>query len=301
MALRRRPAATQQVQQVQQVQQPAAHLHHPVRIQQVAYASTAPKKASLYVATPCYGGYMSAGYLASLMCLKQECERRGHPMLVSFMGNESLVPRARNILTGQFMRSGADRLLFIDADISFSPDTVFRLVEAERDVATAVYAKKGVEWDVVEAKLRDGEATAAGGEPTHMMGMSYNINLEHGRHLTSNGFVKVLDAATGFMMVKREAMQRVIDAYAATLTCVNDLPGNREDPMYLKEYVAVFDCMIDPATRRYLSEDYAFSRRAQAVGIEVWADVMSSLLHEGTYMFEGDVRQRLAAVSECLG
>ena len=73
-------------------------------------------------------------------------------------------------------------------------------------------------------------------------------------------------------------------------------PGDRNDPMYPVEYTALFDCMIDPKTRRSLSEDYAFVRRAQAMGFELWSDLASPLSHTGNYTFEGDIRQRFKLV-----
>jgi len=36
--------------------------------------------------------------------------------------------------------------------------------------------------------------------------------------------------------------------------------------------VSIFECMIDPDTGEYLSEDYAFCRRWLALGGEIWLD-----------------------------
>lgn len=257
-----------------------------------ASPAASARKPALYVATPCFGCMMANVFLLSLMQLQAECNRRGIECFVDFIGNESLVQRARNVLTARFLKNERfTHLLFIDADIGFRPDAVFRLLDADKDIATAVYPKKAYDWSTIEAKLKDGSK-----EPVHMHGLDYNINLVGGSGRVENGFVKVLDAATGFMMIKRAALERVAEAYKDTLSCVNDLPGNREDPGYVTEYVALFDCMIDPDTRRYLSEDYAFNRRAQAVGIDTWADVATPLCHVGNYVFEGDLRQRFRLV-----
>lgn len=253
-------------------------------------SKTPPSKdVTLYVGTPAFGCMVSTAYVLSLMQLQAECNRRGIKMVVDFIGNESLVQRARNLITARFLKSGASHLLFIDADIGFGPDTVFRLIDANKDIATAVYPKKAFNWAVIDEKLRD-KCT----EPVHMAGLDYNINIT-GTATVVNGFVHVLDSATGFMLISRAVIEHMAKAYAGTLTCANDLPG-AEDPGYIKEYVALFDCMIDPSNRRYLSEDYAFSRRAQEQGFEVWADVASPLCHVGNYSFEGDLRQRFTMV-----
>ena len=53
----------------------------------------------------------------------------------------------------------------------------------------------------------------------------------------------------------------------------------------IPEYIALFDCMNDPQSRRYLSEDYAFCRRHQIRGGDVWADTESPLAHVGSYIY----------------
>ena len=52
---------------------------------------------------------------------------------------------------------------------------------------------------------------------------------------------------------------------------------------------AFFDTMIEPETKRYLSEDYAFCRLWQKIGGKVYADIVSGLNHYGTYAFKGNV------------
>lgn len=66
--------------------------------------------------------------------------------------------------------------------------------------------------------------------------------------------------------------------------CVND-HQNKD----LDEYCAIFDCMIDPDTRRYLSEDYAFCRRWQQMGGKIYADVTAILGHVGNLRFSGHI------------
>lgn len=248
-------------------------------------------KPRLYVATPCYGCLLSNLFLISLLQLQTECAKRGIECFVDFIGNESLVQRARNVLTGRFLKSEATHLLFIDADIGFQPETVFRLLDFNKGISTAVYPKKAYDWAMIQSKLKSDSK-----EPLHMMGLDFNINIVGGSAPVQQGFVKVLDSATGFMLIHRDTLQHMWDSYKETLSCVNDLPGNRDDPGYVTEYVALFDCMIDKDSKRYLSEDYAFVRRAQQLGHEIWADIASPLCHVGNYAFEGDLRQRFSMV-----
>ncbi len=272
---------------------PPAPAHPPIIEQPPAAAPPAPpvlpaavpaaaQPPRLYVATPCYGCQMTKGYLASLLALQAECMRRGMECMVDFVGNESLVERARNVLAARFVRSSATHLLFVDADIAFQPESVFRLLDSGRDVVTAVYPKKSIDWARVRRALADGSP-----EPLAQTGLDFNINIL-GTARTTDGFVKVLDSATGFMMISKPAMQRMYDAYRDELYAVNDIVSpNDTSATAVKDYVALFACMIDPITRRFLSEDYSMCRRWQALGGEIWVDLATPLAHVGTHVFRG--------------
>jgi hypothetical protein len=53
-------------------------------------------------------------------------------------------------------------------------------------------------------------------------------------------------------------------------------------------FYALFDTMIDPVDRRYLSEDYTFCRRWQEIGGDIWLDPSISLNHYGHFCFQGN-------------
>ena len=249
------------------------------------------RNVHIYVASPCYSGILTARYATSLLRLHALCLQYGLQLIIDFMGNESLIPRGRNVFCGRFLKiDDATHLLFIDSDIGFDPLTVVRMLLHDKDVVTGVYPKKNINWDLVKQKLSDGTE-----EPIEGMGLDFNINLV-GSQLSSgdieNGFARVLDAPTGMMLISRDVLQRVSDHYRDELLCVNDISGSRE---LVPEYVAVFDCMRCPVSKRALSEDFAFCRRAQAIDIEIWADLASPLSHTGFMTFEGNIASRFIA------
>ena len=100
------------------------------------------------------------------------------------------------------------------------------------------------------------------------------------------GFAKVLDAATGCLLIKRECLLKMVKEYP-------DLHYNTDQIIDGKEYKSkntylFFDTMKDE-DGRYLSEDYAFSRRWQKIGGSIWADLSSDLIHYGQYKFQGQL------------
>ena len=57
---------------------------------------------------------------------------------------------------------------------------------------------------------------------------------------------------------------------------------------------ALFDCIIEPESGTYLSEDYTFCRRWRDIGGKLWLDTEGALVHVGTYDFVGNPQIRYA-------
>jgi hypothetical protein len=242
---------------------------------------------SVFVSTPCYGGVCLRAYAESLLTLQHLCTQNGIQMYLDTTENESLVHRARNLSVARFYRdTQAEFFMFIDADIHFDPEAVLRLIRSGHDVAVAVYPKKCVMWDQVEQGLRE-DATR---DPDKL---AASLVLNFKSHETSivDGFAEVLDGPTGFMLIKRDVFTRMFEQYP-DLNCKNDHANRTFD-----DYCAVFDCMIDPVSRRYLSEDYAFCRRWQLMGGKIYADCRTTLGHVGNLRFSGVLEDRLKALA----
>lgn len=232
----------------------------------------------IFLSTPCYGGLCLQAYAESMLNLQRLCALKNHQLMLDTTENESLIPRGRCIAIARFLyKSDADVFVFIDADVHFQAEALLRLVESEHDVSVAAYPKKVIMWDQAEAAVKKGDQRSI-----ERIASSLVLNFKYAKSQVVNGFTEVLDGPTGFMCIKRHVIEKMYEHYKDTLTCVND-HQNRD----LDEYCAIFDCMIDPVTRRYLSEDYAFCRRWQLMGGKIYADVTTVLGHVGNLRFNG--------------
>ena len=239
----------------------------------------------LFLATPCYGGLCLEKFMTSVIKLQIELIKEGIQLMIDTTENESLVHRARNVAVGRFMqKTDADLFMFIDADVDFNADSVVRLVRSGHDVSVAIYPKKVVMWDQAKTAIEQGD-----NRNMAMLSSSLVANIGAHRRSVENGFVEVLDGPTGFMVITRKAFEKMHEHFT-DLNCKNDHQNRDFD-----EYCAVFDCMIDPEARRYLSEDYAFCRRGQQVGGKIYADVHTTLGHVGNLPFSGCMNDRLKA------
>lgn len=249
------------------------------------------RKNKFFVATPCYGGQLMEPYFRSVIKLMTFFNQHKIPLAFGTIANESLVTRARNVLLAYFLNSDYTHLLFIDADIEFQVEDVLKLSVHDKDVIVGAYPKKGVAWDRIRANARsipldkpltDKEIAAFGSD--------YAINFKFIDRNTKtiaveNGLIKLHDAGTGFMMIKREAILKLVKTYPE-LKYNNDVNINNEQ--INEHFYALFDTMIDPIDRRYLSEDYTFCRRWQALGGDIWLDPSISLNHYGHFCFQGN-------------
>jgi hypothetical protein len=93
-------------------------------------------------------------------------------------------------------------------------------------------------------------------------------------------------AGTGFMMIKRAALERMIAAHPETKYKVAQTYPKPERPS--QNLYNLFDCMIDPETGEYLSEDFTFCRRWRELGQKLWLDTQSALVHVGSSEFRGE-------------
>ena len=250
------------------------------------------RKNKFFIATPCYGGQLNEPYFRSV--IKMMTFFNGHQIPLAFgtIANESLVTRARNVLVAYFLASDYTHLMFIDADIEFQTEDILKLYAHKKDVVVGAYPKKGVAWDKIRANLTDPANKDKNLSDRDMasFGSDYAINFkfvnkEAKTIAVENGLIKLHDAGTGFMMISREAVLKMVKAYPE-LKYNNDV--NIANAELKDHFYALFDTMIDPVDRRYLSEDYTFCRRWQEIGGDVWLDPSISLNHYGHFCFQGN-------------
>jgi hypothetical protein len=212
----------------------------------------AASSPSIYLATPCYGGLAHAAYMSALLALRPACQARGVGLQIDLSGGEALIGRGRAATMTKFLASDATHLLFIDADIGFVPDDVFRLLASNKDVVGGAYPRK------------------TPGQGDELDDLPVGTAREDGSLRT------VASVGTGFLFISRAAAQRMTDGYPQLRASLVDMPSAG-----VPETVMVFDSLIDPATRAYLSDYQAFCHRWRALGGEVWVDENCRPTHVG--------------------
>lgn len=216
-------------------------------------------KIHLHIGIPCYGGMVSEPTMTSLLRFVLLAQKYGLHWSLDTMVNESLIPRGRNNLMAKMMTNEkATHFMFIDADIRFQPESILQMLAYDKEVIAGLYPKKSI--------------------PTN-----YVINLLPQTKIQGEIFT-VDTAGTGFLIFRRSVYEKLIAAHPET-KYVDDVGlGKQYEPMMY----AIFDCKIDEKGH-YLSEDWLFCRRWQAIGGEIWAHSKTLLNHIGHYEYQGDL------------
>ena len=248
-----------------------------------------PSKPFLLIGTPCYGSLVAQSYMESVIALMGYAGGQGIDLSLALLGGDSLITRSRNKLVATFLdMPNATHLLFIDADIGFQPQAVKRLLDMDVDVAAGMYPVKNLDWNLMQQRMS--EAAAKGGMPPAECWAELGLNfvgtpLGAEQREERDGFVTASYAGTGFMLIKRQCLERMILAYPETkyeIAHVFPRPKVKSENQF-----ALFDCLIEPGTNIYLSEDYAFCRRWRELGGKIWLDTRTRLTHVGAYRYEG--------------
>lgn len=250
------------------------------------------RERKLFLAAPMYGGQCSGMFCRSVMDLAARCASYGIQLQVYFLFNESLITRARNYCCDEFMRSDCTHLMFIDSDIGFNPDDVLVLLslmsnESEYDVMAGPYPKKCISWEKVKQAVDKGFGDDNPNDLAKYIG-DYVFNPKlNATEIPINRPVEVLEAGTGFMMIRR----KTFDKYKETFPHLSYRPDHVRTEAFdgTREIMAYFDCIIEPESKRYLSEDYMFCYNVQKMDMKVWFCPWMKLSHVGTYVFEGSL------------
>lgn len=285
-------------------------------------------KRKLFLGLPCYGGQCAATFARSIADLSAMCAAYGVELKMYFLMNESLITRARNYICDEFMRSESTHLMFIDSDIGFQAQDVIALLalasdESPYDIIGAAYPKKTISWEKIKVAVDKGFADENPNNLDKFVG-DYVFNPKGDtKQIPIGEPSEVLEIGTGFMMIRRDAMERFQKNYDRMYR-----PDHARTKHFdgSREIMAFFDCVIDKnyeiedlknlvkdlanskltieeaqarskelvdlenrASKRYLSEDYYFCQMAQKMGLKIWLCPWMKLEHFGSFNFGGSL------------
>jgi hypothetical protein len=141
------------------------------------------KQIKLFIATPAFGHQVTTNYANSLL----KFVSTAHPRLavssaIHMQSGMALVTQARNNCVSYFLNSECTHFLFIDADIGFEPEAIYRLIEKDVPLCLTPYPVKGYGKD-------------------HQLQFIVHFPDKDNVRIQKDGFTEITAGPTGFMMI----------------------------------------------------------------------------------------------------
>ena len=183
-------------------------------------------------------------------------------MFFGVLGN-SVLPMSRNSLVAKAMAHDADKLIFIDDDVSWNSEDFQKLVLHDVKICAGVYQKRPYD---PRAPAEFAVSAFPGG-----------LQADH------RGLVEVDGAATGFLRIDREVFETMKPS------CVKLWDSRTHEGKEMEELYEYFSYgkMLKEGRTAFEGEDYNFCRKARAHGYKTFIDPTMQLGHHvGQFKFD---------------
>ena len=223
-------------------------------------------KPSVYIAMPCYDS-VKINTMLSVIKLVEQFRYSGVKMGINTM-KSPLIHQARNYLTSVFLTTEYQYLLFIDSDVEFEPDAVFRMLVAKKDIICTPYRVKSEQLD------------------KHI----YTVEFKDPKNIPflPGGLVELEAGPTGLMLIDRRVFEKIIKNNP-DLKIKNKATPTADKS--LEFYYNFFDFGFD--NHYATGEDISFCKLAKENDFKIYANTESTTKHHGSYAWEGKFKESL--------
>lgn len=204
------------------------------------------------IGTPSYDGRVDSWFADGLIETIRESFKQNIFIKPVYVCYDSLVQRARNTLVDIAINSNYDDLIFLDSDIEFKPEWIFKLLNYPEPIVGAALVKKG-DTESYTVKILD-------------KNLKYN---------SRNDLVEVDGLGTGFLKVNKFAFEQIWNMSAEY--------KNEETVSRMVFNIEVKDGIL-------ISEDYVFCNKWKELGYKVWMDPSFTINHIGNKKYTGDIK-----------
>ena len=245
--------------------------------------TTSQLKPSVFVGMPCYDS-VKRETVMSLLKLFDQFRKTGIKAQFRTI-NSSLVTHARNMVTCGFLHSDYEYLLFIDADVSFEPEAVVRMLVAKKDVICTPYRLKLANMKVkYPVSFKDPK----------------KINIEE---LGVVDLVEIEGGPAGLMLIHRKVFESLMKKHSNYKITIPDnklkemndeVMGVPTDHDPISTYLYNFwDTSFYLSSGAWKGEDLAFCDLVRGAGFKIYANIDSETTHHGTYAWKGRFKETM--------
>jgi hypothetical protein len=210
------------------------------------------KIRKVLIGTPSIDGRVDVWYCNSLVNTVKLGLLNGISIQAVYTSYDSLIQRCRNSLFKIAVEQDFDDLIFIDSDVEWQPDWIFKLLSAPEPIVGAALVKKAKN-EGYTVKLVNKE-------------LKWN---------DSKTLIEVDGVGTGFLKISKFALNKL---WEISTPYTDDNVG--------VENRMVFDVVIENGD--LISEDYVACNKWKKLGYKVWIDPTITCNHIGNKKYEGN-------------
>lgn len=215
----------------------------------------------IYLAIPAYDSRIDVLCMASILNNIKDLESRGYDVIFNTKMGDPYIDQARNWLVNTFLRTKATDMIFIDTDLAFDTDAIYRLMRCDKGVVGGVYPFRSEDQN---------------GFPVSP------ILDENQKPVHENGLVECQFIPTGLMRINRS----VFEALKPEHQMFTDDSGETK-------YFRTGQVFIHEGDTRWWGEDNYFCEICRRCGIKIYCDPMISFVHMGRLQKKGNYGEYL--------
>lgn len=198
------------------------------------------------VAVPVYDGKLHVKFVLGLLNEQAIAHGFGDAIEFSFVTGNAGIVQARNQLAHEFMESDDDRLVFLDADITFEPGSLVKLAHRPEDLVGGAYRHKQSTETYPIVWLPDTEG--------------------NGLWANKSGLIEVQALPTGFLSISRNLLEAFKTKWPERLVAHMD-------------HVSFTYFQMPFHEGNHYGEDYFFCKEWRELGGKVYLDPEIKLTH----------------------
>lgn len=227
----------------------------------------------LFIATPAYGHQVFIPYAEGLIKFTSGVAPSDldYETNIHLHAGSALVTQARNNCVANFLKTDCTKLLFIDSDIGFEPENIWRLLRKNVEVAIAPYVVKSI-------------------KPRKELKMIIHYDDPENINVGADGFAEIKGGPSGFMMIDRSVFEKLKEAFPEKKQPLRHIVDG--EIVLEKDYYTFFDCTIDPE-EGCIGEDLSFCFLWKSLGGKIYCDTTAELIHCGMHQFSGTMKDQL--------
>jgi hypothetical protein len=246
------------------------------------------KTPNILIATPAHGGWVKIQTMDSIFMIQNALAARA-----SFKFRHislSDIALARNLLASAFLGDTTyTHLLFVDADMTFTPDVVAALLDADKPVIGAIYPMRRLNL----AKFFESAKTMTM-ERAIAAASEFAATLNPGATTINHGLLPVRGIGMGLCLIRRDALE-IMSVSGIPQSKPGHTAGNSDRLDHI--LFGFFDHLTAPGGGQ-LSEDYSFCERWRLCGGEIWGLATDHVGHIGEMEFRANFIDRLHATGQ---